>query len=61
MGNIDLQKQREAFSEFKKIYREYYKEEIDDDKARELGQNLLNVYRLVYREPSKKESNLSLK
>jgi len=58
MENRNLEKEREAFSEFKKIYKDYYREDIDDEKARELGQNLLNVYKIVYREP-KNESDLS--
>ena len=43
---------KEAIEEFKEIYRNEYGEEIDNEKAHELAQNLLNVYRIVYREPT---------
>lgn len=43
---------KEAMKEFKEIYQNEYKEEIENEKAHELAQNLLNVYRIVYREPS---------
>lgn len=42
-----------ALQEFKKIYREEYGEEISDEKATELGINLLNFYDKIYR-PIKK-------
>ena len=49
----DIEKERQMFDEFRAIYKEYYKEDIDNKLARELGQNLLNVYRIVYRQPPK--------
>lgn len=37
--------------EFIEIYREFYKNEISDGDAREMAQNLLNAYKIVYRMP----------
>ncbi len=45
---------REMIDEFKKLVLEEYNEELTDDNAAELAQNLLNVYRIVYRQPPKK-------
>ena len=44
----------EAMQEFKKIYLEEYGEEISDERATELGINLLTIFDKVYR-PVKKE------
>ena len=38
----------EAIKEFKELYRKRFKEDISDQKAFELGNNLLNLYRVVY-------------
>lgn len=45
---------REMIDEFKKLVLEEYNEELADDSAAELAQNLLNVYRIVYRQPPTK-------
>ena len=42
---------RDAVVEFKKIFVETYAEELKDDDAYELARNLLNIYRIVYRQP----------
>lgn len=49
----DIEKERQMFDEFREIYKEHYGGDIDDERVRELGQNLLNVYRIVYRQPPK--------
>lgn len=43
-----------ALEEFKKIYREEYGEDISDEKAVELGINLLVMFENIYR-PIKKD------
>ncbi len=43
----------EAVKEFREIYKKEYGDELKDDDAHELAQNLLNVYRIVYKEPPK--------
>ncbi len=61
-GGVIIYKQmlsKEAVEEFKKIYREHYREDISDQKAFELAQNLLNVYRIVYRNPPTKKNEPS--
>ena len=40
---------KEAVEQFKKAYAEVYKVEVDDAKAIELGQSLLNMFRVIYR------------
>jgi hypothetical protein len=40
---------KEAIEEFKEIYREEFGEDISDDDAQELGENLLFLFDLVYR------------
>lgn len=45
---------KEAIEEFKKIWLEEFKEEISDEKAVELGTNLLTLFHHIYR-PVKKE------
>ena len=37
--------------EFIEIYKEFYEDEISDSDAREMAQNLLNAYKIVYRIP----------
>jgi hypothetical protein len=43
-----------ALKEFKKLYFEEYGEEISDEKAAKLGENLLTLFKHIYR-PVKKE------
>ena len=43
--------ENEMTIEYKNIYKGYYNEEIDDGMARELLQSLINVYKIVYRQP----------
>jgi hypothetical protein len=40
---------KEAVEEFKTIYREEFGEEISDQEAQELGQNLLALLAIIYR------------
>lgn len=47
----------EAVEEFNKIFFKYYGQMLNDNKAEELAFNLLNVYRVVYREPSENKIN----
>ena len=47
---------REAVEQFKKAYLEVHGVEIDDTKAIELGQSLLNMFRVIYRPLTTKES-----
>jgi len=42
---MDLSKQ--AIEEFKAIYKKEYGESISDDRAQELGQNLLTLFRVL--------------
>lgn len=43
-----------ALREFKKIYAEEFGEELSDEKATELGLNLLSLFNCIYR-PIKKD------
>jgi len=45
---------REMVEEFIEIYKEFYKESISNGDAREMAQNLLNAYKIVYRMPPEK-------
>jgi len=40
---------KEAIKEFKDIYRKEFKEDISDGKAQELGQNLISLFKVIYR------------
>ena len=40
---------QEAINEFKKIYRRELGEEISNEKARELGEDLISLFRIIYR------------
>jgi len=40
---------KEAVEQFKKAYLEVHGVEIDDAKAIELGQSLLNMFKVIYR------------
>ena len=40
---------QEAINEFKKIYRRELGEEISDEKAQELGEDLISLFRIIYR------------
>lgn len=51
--------ENEMTTEYKNIYKDYYKEEIDDAMARELLQSLINVYKIVYRQPPRAVSLLN--
>jgi hypothetical protein len=46
--------EKQMVSEFMEIYSKFYKEDIGTDDARALAQNLLNVYKIVYRIPPEK-------
>ena len=46
--------EKQMVSEFMEIYKDFYKDEVSVDDARALAQNLLNVYRIVYRTPPDK-------
>ncbi len=49
-----MQLSKEALEEFKKIWKEEFKEEIVDEKAMNEASNLLTLFNAVYR-PVKKE------
>ncbi|MBM3210659.1 hypothetical protein FJZ33_00450 [Candidatus Poribacteria bacterium] len=40
---------KEAIKEFKEIYRREFNKDISDEKAQELGQNLIDLFRVIYR------------
>ena len=46
--------EKQMVSEFTEIYKTFYDEDLDIDEARTLAQNLLNVYKIVYRMPPEK-------
>jgi len=48
---------KEAVEEFKKAYAKVRGVEIDDAKAIELGQSLLNMFRVIYRPLTTKEAD----
>jgi hypothetical protein len=49
---------KEAVEEFKKIYLEEFKEEISDAEAQELGENLISLFKIIYRTiPPKEKDN----
>lgn len=51
--------ENEMTTEYKDIYKKYYNEEISDGMARELLQSLINVYKIVYRQPPQAVSLLN--
>ena len=44
---------KEAIREFQEIYKEKFGEEISDQRALELGNNLLNLFKVIYKPISK--------
>jgi len=40
---------KEAIEEFKKIYFKEFKEEISDAKAKELAENLIFLFKIIYK------------
>jgi len=46
---------KEAVEQFKKAYLKVHGVEIDDAKAIELGQSLLNMFKVIYRPLTTKE------
>ena len=42
---------KEIIKEFQNIYKDTYRDDINEDSALELAQNLLNLYRIVYKVP----------
>ena len=53
----------EAIKEFKKIYYQEYGKQISDEEAQEKGQNLLSLFKIIYRaipeDENKENNNLS--
>ncbi|MGQ9777902.1 MAG: hypothetical protein ACUVQ9_11910 [Thermodesulfobacteriota bacterium] len=48
---------KEAIEEFKEIYKREFGKTISDEKAQELGQNLISLFKIIYRPiPVAKES-----
>lgn len=39
---------KEAIEEYKQIYKEKFGEEISDEEAREQGENLISLFRVIY-------------
>lgn len=48
---------KEAIEEFKKIYFKEFKEEISDAKAKELAENLISLFKIIYRPIPKKSKD----
>jgi hypothetical protein len=46
---------KRAIEEFKKIYSQEIEENISDEKAKELGENLLELFKIIYHPIPKKE------
>lgn len=42
-----------AIEEFKEIYKKEFKEELSEKEAREKADNLIGLFRVVYRSPKK--------
>ena len=40
---------KKAIKEFKLIYSQEFEEEISDEKAKELGESLLELFKIIYR------------
>ena len=40
---------KKAIDEFKEIYEKEFGEKISDAQAREMGENLINLFRIIYR------------
>jgi hypothetical protein len=40
---------KEAIEEFRRIYHQEFGEEVSDRKARELGESLLSLFKMIYR------------
>ena len=40
---------KQAIEEFKEIYEREFGKSISDEKAQELGQNLLSIFKIIYR------------
>lgn len=59
-GCVPMDNEEQMMAEFRKIYREFYGEEIEDLDARGLAQNLLNAYRIVHRQPPQNEVDKSI-
>lgn len=56
-----MQLSKEAIEEFKRIYKEEFKEEISDQEVLEKGINLINLFQIIYREiPADKKNKDSL-
>ena len=48
---------KRAIKEFKEIYEKEFGEPISDEKAQELGQNLISLFKIIYRPiPEDRES-----
>jgi flagellin-specific chaperone FliS len=48
---------KEAIKEFKRIYSQEFGEELPDEKARELAENLLSLFKIIYRPIPQKEKD----
>ena len=49
---------KEAIEEFKEIYRQEFKKKISDSEAQELGENLISLFKIIYRPiPPKEKDN----
>lgn len=51
---------KKAIKEFKEIYRAEFGKNISDEKAQELGQNLISFFRIIYR-PIPEDENIKKK
>ena len=50
---------KEAIKEFQKIWYEEFKERISEEKAQELGEGLISLFKIIYR-PIPKEARKDL-
>ena len=58
LENKNMEVTPQALEEFKKIYKEKFKEDISDDEALEMAQRVLAFFSLIYRPlPDQEEPN----
>jgi flagellin-specific chaperone FliS len=47
---MDMRLSKEAIEEFKEIYEREFGKTITDEEAQEMGQNLISLFKIIYRE-----------
>lgn len=53
-----MQLSKQAIREFKEIYKEEFGGDISEQKANELGLNLLNLFKVIYQPINKNETRI---